>query len=110
VLKFSYFAMLLFTVVGSIWLEIFLKVGVLRRLKRAVLSIIPTAIIFLVWDYYAVVNGHWWFDKEQVVGIFGPKGIPLEEFLFFIVVPLASLLTIEAVRTQKRHWKFGDEA
>ena len=100
----------LFTVVGSIWLEIFLKVGVLRRLKRAVLSIIPTAIIFLVWDYYAVVSGHWWFDKEQVVGIFGPKGIPLEEFLFFIVVPLASLLTIEAVRTQKRHWKFGDEA
>jgi len=110
VLKFSYFAMLLFTVVGSIWLEIFLKVGVLRRLKRVVLSIIPTAIIFLVWDYYAVVSGHWWFDKEQVVGIFGPKGIPLEEFLFFIVVPLASLLTIEAVRTQKRHWKFGDEA
>ena len=109
-LKFSYFAMLLFTVVGSIWLEIFLKVGVLRRLRRAVLSIIPTAIIFLVWDYYAVVSGHWWFDKEQVVGIFGPKGIPLEEFLFFIVVPLASLLTIEAVRTQKRHWKFGDEA
>ncbi len=102
--------MLLFTVVGSIWLEIFLKVGVLRRLKRAVLSIIPTAIIFLVWDYYAVASGHWWFDKEQVVGIFGPKGIPLEEFLFFIVVPLASLLTIEAVRTQKRHWKFGDEA
>jgi lycopene cyclase domain-containing protein len=102
--------MLLFTVVGSIWLEIFLKVGVLRRLKRAALSIIPTAIIFLVWDYYAVVSGHWWFDKEQVVGIFGPKGIPLEEFLFFIVVPLASLLTIEAVRTQKRHWKFGDEA
>jgi lycopene cyclase domain-containing protein len=102
--------MLLFTVVGSIWLEIFLKVGVLRRLKRAVLSIIPTAIIFLVWDYYAVVSGHWWFDKEQVVGIFGPKGIPLEEFLFFIVVPLASLLTIEAVRIQKRHWKFGDEA
>jgi lycopene cyclase domain-containing protein len=102
--------MLLFTVVGSIWLEIFLKVGVLRRLRRAVLSIIPTAIIFLVWDYYAVVSGHWWFDKEQVVGIFGPKGIPLEEFLFFIVVPLASLLTIEAVRTQKRHWKFGDEA
>jgi hypothetical protein len=45
-----------------------------------------------------------------VVGIYGPKGIPLEEFLFFIVVPLASLLTIEAVRTQRRHWKFGDEA
>jgi lycopene cyclase domain-containing protein len=102
--------MLLFTVVGSFWLEIFLKVGVLRRMKRALLSIIPTAVVFLIWDYYAVTRGHWWFDKEQVVGIFGPMGIPLEEFLFFLVVPLASLLTIEAVRTQKPHWKFGDES
>jgi len=102
--------MLLFTVVGSFWLEIFLKVGVLRRMKRALLSIIPTAVVFLIWDYYAVTRGHWWFDKDQVVGIFGPRGIPLEEFLFFLVVPLASLLTIEAVRTQKRHWKFGDES
>lgn len=109
-LKFAYFAMLLFTVVGSFWLEIFLKVGVLRRMKRAILSIIPTAVIFIIWDYYAVIKGHWWFDKNQVVGIFGPKGVPLEEFLFFLVVPLASLLTIEAVRTQKRHWKFGDES
>ncbi|MFM7873404.1 MAG: lycopene cyclase domain-containing protein [Actinomycetota bacterium] len=108
-LKFAYFAMLIFTVVGSFWLEILLKVGVLRRVKRVALSILPVALIFLVWDYYAVSAGHWWFDENQVVGIFGPKGIPLEEFLFFIVVPLASLLTIEAVRTQKRHWKFGDE-
>jgi len=79
-------------------------------MKRALLSIIPTAVVFLIWDYYAVTRGHWWFDKEQVVGIFGPRGIPLEEFLFFLVVPLASLLTIEAVRTQKRYWKFGDES
>jgi lycopene cyclase domain-containing protein len=109
VLKFSYFAMLIFTLVGSIWLEIFLKVGVIRRIKRVALSILPTAIIFLIWDYYAVTNGHWWFDKNQVVGIFGPSGIPIEEFLFFFVVPLAALLTIEAVRTQRRHWRFGDE-
>lgn len=101
--------MLAFVVFGSFWLEIFLKVGVLPRIKRVLLSIAPTAIIFLIWDYYAVVSGHWWFDEEQVVGIFGPKGIPLEEFLFFIVVPLASLLTIEAVRTRRPHWRFGDE-
>jgi lycopene cyclase domain-containing protein len=101
--------MLIFTLVGSIWLEIFLKVGVIRRIKRVALSILPTAIIFLIWDYYAVTNGHWWFDKNQVVGIFGPSGIPIEEFLFFFVVPLAALLTIEAVRTQRRHWRFGDE-
>jgi lycopene cyclase domain-containing protein len=101
--------MLVFTVVGSFWLEIFLRVGVLRRLKRVLLSILPTALIFLTWDFYAVSQGHWWFDENQVVGIYGPRGIPLEEFLFFLVVPLAALLTIEAVRSQRRNWIFGDE-
>ena len=101
--------MLLFTVMGSFWLEILFKVGVLRRFKRWILSIIPTALIFLVWDYYAVTRGHWKFDKDQVVGIYGPAGIPLEEFLFFIVVPLAGLMTIEAVRKRRPHWTFGDE-
>jgi hypothetical protein len=36
-------------------------------------------------------------------------GIPLEEFLFFVIVPLAGLMTIEAVRAVKKHWEFGDE-
>jgi len=109
VLKFSYFAMLAFTVVGSFWLEVIFKVGVLRRIKRAALSILPVASIFLTWDYYAVSSGHWFFDKSQVVGIYGPSGIPLEEFLFFIIVPLAGLMTIEAVRAVKKTWSFGDE-
>ena len=108
-LKFGYFAMLTFTVLGSFWLEIILNVGVLRRIKRAMLAILPTATIFLIWDYYAVNSKHWFFDREQVVGIFGPGGIPLEEFLFFIVVPLAALMTIEAVRRVKPHWSYGDE-
>ena len=108
-MKFSYFAMLAFTVIGSFWLEVIFKVGVLRRAKRAALSIVPVAIIFLIWDYYAVHSGHWFFDKEQVVGIYGPAGVPLEEFLFFIVVPLAGLMTIEAVRSVKKYWSYGDE-
>ena len=109
-LKYGYMAMLAFTLFGSIWLEIFLKVGVIRRIKRVILSILPTAAFFLIWDAYAIKSGHWYFDKSQILGIFGPLGIPLEEFLFFIIVPLAALLTIEAVRTVKKHWVVGDES
>lgn len=101
--------MLIFTVIGSFWLEILFQVGVLRRVRRWILTIFPTAAIFLLWDYYAVARGHWKFDSTQVVGIFGPAGIPLEELLFFIIVPLAGLMTIEAVRKRKPSWKFGDE-
>ena len=69
-LKFGYLAMIIFTIVGSFWLEIVLKIGVLRRLKRLVLSILPVSIFFLAWDAYAISQGHWYFDKQQILGIF----------------------------------------
>ena len=109
VLKFGYLAMILFTVFGSFWLEIVLKIGVLRRIKRVLLSILPVVIFFLIWDAYAIDRGHWYFDRDQILGIFGPFDIPIEEFLFFTVVPMAAIMTIEAVRTVKTHWKIGDE-
>ena len=108
-LKFGYVAMLTFTVVGSFWLEIVLKIRVLKRIKRALMSIIPIAILFLIWDAYAVASGHWKFDPDQVLGIYGPFGIPLEEYLFFIIVPMAAIMTIEGVRSVKKHWPVGDE-
>ena len=108
--KYGYIAMLTFTLFGSIWLEVFLKVGVVRRFKRVILSILPTAVFFIIWDAYAISRGHWHFDSDQILRIFGPFNIPLEEFLFFLIVPLAALLTIEAVRTVKKAWIVGDES
>ena len=96
--------MLAFTVVGSFWLEIFLHVRVLARFKRAILSIFPIAIFFILWDAYAISRRHWRFDPKQILGIFGPGNIPLEEFLFFLIVPLAAIMTIEAVRSVKTQW------
>ena len=109
VLKFGYMAMLTFTIFGSFWLEIVLKIGVLKRIKRVLLSILPVAIFFLAWDAYAIDRGHWYFDQDQILGIFGPFNIPLEEFLFFTVIPMAAIMTIEGVRTVKKYWKIGDE-
>ncbi|MCX6451283.1 MAG: lycopene cyclase domain-containing protein [Actinobacteria bacterium] len=108
-LKWSYMAMLLFTICGSFWLEIVLKVGVLKRIYRVILSILPVAIPFIIWDAYAVSNKHWSFDSKQILGIYGPFKIPLEEFLFFIIVPIAAIMTIEGVRAVKKHWPVGDE-
>jgi len=101
--KFGYMAMLVFTVFGSFWLEIFLKTSVLRRWKRALVSILPVSIFFLAWDAYAIAQGHWFFNRDRMLGIYGPFEIPLEEFLFFIIVPMAAILTIEGVTTVKPH-------
>ena len=102
--KYGYVAMIAFTIVGSFWLEIFLKVGVLRRWRKAFTAILPVSAGFILWDAYAIDRGHWKFDPKQILEIFGPFGIPLEEYLFFIFVPLAALMTIEAVLRVKPHW------
>ena len=107
--KLGYIAMLAFTIIGSFWLEIFLKTNVLRRWKRALISILPVSGFFLAWDSYAISRGHWFFNPERTLGIYGPFNIPLEEYLFFIIVPMAALLTIEAVTSVKPHLKDGSK-
>jgi lycopene cyclase domain-containing protein len=86
-------------------LEIAFKVGVLRRIKRVALSVLPISTLFLLWDAYAISKGHWFFDRDQMLGIVGPLNIPLEEYLFFIVIPMAAIMTIEGVTTVKPHWR-----
>ena len=58
-------------------------------------------------DAYAIANGHWYFDTDMITGIYLPGNIPLDELLFFLVIPLASILTLEAVRSVKG-WPVGD--
>ena len=97
--------MIIFTIIGSFWLEFFLKVRVFTRFKRVIQAIAPIAFLFLAWDAYAVRSGHWRFDRAQILGVYGPFSIPLEEYLFFLVVPVAAILTIEAVRKVKKNWR-----
>lgn len=109
--QWSYMAMLAFTLFGSGWLEFYFKLRIFPRIKRAVISILPVSVFFLIWDAYAIRQGHWFFDREQILGIYGPFSIPLEEYLFFIIVPFAALFTLEAVVTVKPHWRkkeFGE--
>ncbi|WP_035856955.1 lycopene cyclase domain-containing protein [Cryptosporangium arvum] len=103
----SYLAVLVFVVIGSGWLEVFLRVRVYRRWKRLLLALAPTVVIFVAWDLAAIAADHWTFDFGQMTGVrFGP--LPLEELLFFLVVPVAAILSFEAVR-KVTQWKAGDE-
>ena len=56
-------------------------------------------MVFVGWDLAALAAGHWSYDDGQLVGVWLPGHLPLEELLFFLVVPLCSVLAFEAVRT-----------
>jgi lycopene cyclase domain-containing protein len=107
--RFSYVAVLVLVLIGSLWLEVVLRTRVLRRWRRFLLAIAPAVVLFYLWDVYAIDQGHWSFDVDRILGIYLPAGVPLDEFLFFMIIPLASVLTIEAVRSVKPHWRAGDE-
>lgn len=79
-------------------LEIFGR-GVYRRAGRVVRSLLPVAAVFLVWDAVAIALRIWTYDDRYIVGIHVPPRIPLEEVLFFVVIPLCGLLTYNAVST-----------
>jgi len=107
-MRFSYLAVLAFCFLGTLWLELFLKVNVYRRWRRLLLALAPTALVFLAWDLAAIGAGHWAFDPRQLVGVVLPGGMPVEEFLFFLVIPACAVLAFEAVRAV-RGWPAGDE-
>ena len=100
--------MLAFCLVGTLPLELVLHVGVYRRARRLALTIAPVLAVFVTWDLYAIAQGHWQFDPAQTLGVVLPGGLPLDEVGFFVVVPIAAVLTLEAVRVV-RGWRVGDE-
>jgi hypothetical protein len=65
--------------------------------------------VFLAWDVYAIARGQWTFDRGRTSGVLLPGRLPLEEVLFFLVVPICAVLSFEAVRAV-RGWPAGDEA
>jgi lycopene cyclase domain-containing protein len=94
----TYLAVLGGCLLCAVWLEPVLRVGVVRQWRRLALTIAPVAAGFLLWDLAAVAAGHWSFDEHQVLGVWLPGGLPVEEVLFFVVVPLCAILGFEAVR------------
>ncbi|MEP6695520.1 MAG: lycopene cyclase domain-containing protein [Pseudonocardiales bacterium] len=94
----AYLLVLLGCLLGTLPLEIFLGVRVYRRWRRLVLALLPTVVLFTAWDVAAIAAGHWRYDARQLSGIRLPGGLPLEELLFFLVVPTCAILGLEAVR------------
>ena len=79
-------------------LELFGK-GVYRQARRVVLAVAPVAAVFLIWDAVAIAAGIWTYDGKYITGLDIPPHIPIEEVLFFVVIPLCGLLTYNAVST-----------
>lgn len=107
-MKATYLLVLLAIVAITLPLEIFLHTRVYSRWPRLLATLAPVFILFCAWDVWAIARHHWSYDEAYMTGVVLPGRLPLEEALFFVVVPVAAILAFEAVRAVTR-WPAGDE-
>lgn len=95
--NFQYLFVMAFCVVVTLPLEFVLDARVYRRPRRMLSALVPTFFAFVAWDVVAIRLGHWTFAPEYTTGV-KIGNIPLEELVFFVVIPLCAMLSYEAVR------------
>ena len=96
-MKAVYLLVLAACLVGTAPLEVLLHTRVYARWRRLLLTLLPVVAVFTTWDVLAIRAGHWAYDPRQTTGV-RLGNLPLEELLFFLVIPTCSILAFEAVR------------
>ena len=96
---YQYLALMAGCLLVTLPLEFWLAARVYRRPRRLLLAVVPVALLFVAWDLFAIRRDHWTFAPEFTTGVLFPGNIPLEEVVFFVVIPICGLLTYEAVGT-----------
>ena len=96
-MKGVYLLVLLGCLLGTAPLELVLGTRVYARWRRLALTLLPVVTVFTLWDVLAIRAGHWGYDPRQTTGL-RLGNVPVEELLFFLVVPTCSILSLEAVR------------
>jgi len=93
----EYFAVLGAILLFPLILSFLMPIRLYTHRRALFFSIGIVCIFYWVWDAIATARGHWSFNPAYVLDI-RIAGMPLEEWLFFVVITFVSIFTYEAVR------------
>jgi len=94
-LHYSY--VLIFVAICAVGVNFGFKLQFSKNIKLFLLTDSLILVIYLIWDFWAVSKGSWFFDSNQILGFMLLSKLPIEEVLFFIFVPLMTVLTYLAL-------------
>jgi lycopene cyclase domain-containing protein len=94
---YQYLLLMLGCLLVTLPLEFFLGARVYRRPLALVQAVLPVVLIFAAWDVFGILARQWRYNAAFITGVRLPFGLPLEELVFLVVVPICGLLSYEAV-------------
>ena len=96
--RYQYLLLMAGCLVLTLPLEFVFGARVWRRPRRLLVALVPTVALFALWDVVGIARGYWSFNPSYVTGRQLPGDLPVEEVVFFVVIPICGLLTLESVR------------
>ena len=83
----------LYLLLGSLSVPLlfsWLYIDLIKNWKNFIISTTVIAALFLIWDAFFTYFGIWGFNTSYCIGIYILK-MPIEEWLFFCIIPFCSL-------------------
>jgi len=94
---YTYFLILVASLAGPLALSFDKKVAFYKKWKYLFPAMILPALIYIGWDIFFTSEGVWHFNEKYVTGI-KIANLPVEEVLFFLLVPYCCVFIYECIR------------
>jgi lycopene cyclase domain-containing protein len=94
---YTYFLILGLSIAGPLALSFDKKVGFYKKWRYVFPAMILPAIFFIIWDTYFTKLGVWSFNDDYITG-YKLSFLPVEEVLFFFIVPYCCIFIYECIR------------
>ncbi len=96
-INYTYFLILLGSIIGPLALSFDKKVAFHTKWKNLFKAMLLPALFYIIWDMVFTKQGVWSFNEEYITGI-KLYNLPIEEVLFFFIVPYCCVFIYECVR------------
>lgn len=95
---YTYFLILAASLAGPLALSFDKKVSFYKKWKYLFPAMMLPAMFYILWDIYFTSKGVWSFNENYVTGI-KLINLPVEEILFFLIVPYCCVFIYECIRS-----------
>jgi len=95
--QYTYFAILAASIAGPLLLSFDKKVAFYKQWKYVFPAMLLPALFYILWDIFFTEKGVWSFNEQYITGI-KLHNLPVEEVLFFVVVPYCCIFIYACVR------------